>query len=298
MPAPPGILERADASKVKVFENQDEFDRDKGTFFGTKTSKSFVVKDPPRLKAVLQEASVKCSNGVYKVQLPSLAVYKSSGRSMVPFQTERKDKITEVLNIFSDDVTSSILSFKNSFVVATNQLSIWICSHDMVSASVERNCIGNIRCQVTGKRQVLVISWRGVLLAAKAHSMTAAPKEPIADFGKRVCEAMTAADMDCAGIKSEIVYREMQPGDLMCVPPGNFTIERTVPVNPPSDGNWTAPLKQENMVMGLRVHYLTGKDTESFEISKEFVKAQADQNISSDAAVKYWQHIRDGIESA
>ena len=32
MPAPPGILERADASKVKVFENQDEFDRDKGAF--------------------------------------------------------------------------------------------------------------------------------------------------------------------------------------------------------------------------------------------------------------------------
>ena len=128
--------------------------------------------------------------------------------------------------------------------------------------------------------------------------MTAAANEPTADFGKRVCEAMTAADMDAAGIKAEIDYHEMQPGDLMCVPPGNFTIERTVPVNPPSDGNWTAPLKQENMAMGLRVHYLTGKGTESFEMFKEFVKASSDQNISSDAAVKYWQHILAGIESA
>ena len=298
MPKAPQILEAvAKCNKVHVFENQEAYEKGKDAFFTENIARPHVVKAPERVKTICSEGTVKCSMGVYKVQIPTQNSFKTAGRSNVPFQNERKERIIEALKSYTPDITLDVPGFKAPFVQATNQLGIFLCSHCMTHAGIERNCLGNVRYQAGGSRQILVITMAGVKKAAGLHSLTPSAGEEMADFGRRVCEAMVAKDLDDEDFNKEVYYVQLDEEEVMAIPPGCFTIERTLPPNPPSDGVWTESAKKVAMVIGVRTHYLTGKDTQSFANFKSAVKVQAEQSIPEDRILKYWQHIQSNIEA-
>ena len=102
---------------------------------------------------------------------------------------------------------------------------------------------------------------------------------------------------DDEDFNKEVYYVQLDEEEVMAIPLGCFTIERTLPPNPPSDGVWTEGAKKAAMVIGVRTHYLTGKDTQSFANFKSAVKVQAEQSIPEDRILKYWQHIQSNIEA-
>ncbi len=306
IPQPPAIMEAvAKATQMRQFESEKAFEE-----FCKKPGKEgllsldgqpYVVKDCSRIKAVLRESSSKVAVGIYKIQLPSHGLVQDTGRGQIPWQGERRARLAECMKeIAPQDVTHKC-GFSTKLLGQLQVLHITGSTVRMVHRSIERNGIGNIRYNQSGKKQVLSISFVGLKLISEKEKVVIGNDMDVPEWVEKICDAAKPTHLDDEAIKAEIFFHEVGPDELVVIPSGIATIERSVPSAPLDaalDQKAKDQIANDSMSIGFRIHYVEGPESVGGQRLKEMNGLQKSQHKSNDPIVGYWSHLLSGMSKA
>ena len=133
------------------------------------------------------------------------------------------------------------------------------------------------------------------------------------EFGKRLMDLVDEAALK--GQKALPVYHTtVSPGEAIISPMGSFIAERTIPVvsgekgGPGKDKDSLVVKKylknkdnknnkkNDSLVVGLRMHFLEGKDTPGKKSFNQLLLHQNDLKLEEDRTLKFWQAVEDSYE--
>ena len=254
-----------------------------------------VEKTPCKIQELLDERAVKANIGIYRIQAMDQIVIKETGRGQQPFQSDRKKRLAELLSTMVPHNTLPRVSGKlaRSWSESANTLRIFAASESMVTASVERNALGNVRLHSSGKREILVVRFDKLTEIALAKHMVANPQEAEVDFMQRVLVSLKPSDFwpsDKTGDKIAVWKHVQLAGETMVVPPACFTVERTVPVTL-AGASITKQERSDSFVIGFRMHYLESPESPAMKCLGELQKAHATRRKAADQTNVFWTTI-------
>ena len=110
-----------------------------------------------RIDGVLKEAATQLALGIFKVQAPQLQLSKLTGGCHMPFQCFRNARLAEVFLSACPGIVFGHCRVDARLTKTFVDLNSLWSSADCVTISMERNCIGNVRCFAKWKKQVMAI---------------------------------------------------------------------------------------------------------------------------------------------
>ena len=257
-----------------------------------------IKKCPSALVEVLKERGVTSAMGLFKILMmePNNPSMKQNGRAQQPFQSDRKKRVAEMLTACApNDILSQVThKLPETWHQTLSQTHLFACSEDMVQCGVERNALGNIRIQTTGVRVVVVLLYEALDKISKARSMTRQQEEDEVDFMRRVLTDVQPQDI--AGNARNMVWKytmdasssDLAKSPVMVIPPGTFTIEKTI-----ASKNASGAIdRAQSFVIGLRQHFLESSESPGYRSLKLLQTAHVNHK-GVDTTSAFWGKILD-----
>ena len=290
---PPLLGDLSMIPDMKDFDDEDDMTKQGKPAAGV----PYVIKTCPRaLTDVLKERSVASAMGLFNILMmePNNLSLKQNDRSQQPFQSDRKKRVSELMTTLApNDILSQVArKLPEAWHQTLIQTHLFVCSEDTVQCGVERNALGNIRVQTAGVRVVVVFMYEALKEIMKTKDLTRIQDEDEVDFMRRVLTDIEAKDI--GETSKNMVWKytlDASSGDLgnspaMVIPPGTFTIEKTIP----SKSATGAAEREKSFVVGMRQHFLESHDSPGHRSLKLLHDAQVSHK-GTDSTATFWSKI-------
>ena len=257
----------------------------------------YIVKTCKALDEMCEDKGVKAAVGVYKIQFPNGEQAKNIGRSQRPFQSDRKNRIQELLlNCVPQQTKAAKIDEWAERIVST--VSIFGCMEENTSTDIERNGLGNVRFLIQGSREVVVVLYDDLVAFAQTKSTLArGEKEEPIEYGKRIMHAVQKEDLEETNAL-KFYHGVHSQGEALITPMGCFISERTLPLK-----SATAPaaapdpdLKKNARIIGWRTSFLEGKQSVGFRSFGNMTKDQKGISGDDDRTTKFWNAIHSSLQ--
>ena len=168
-PLPPLMADLAKVAEMLSFDDETAMLAAK-----PKAGVPYLIKAiPERMVNLIAEKPVAACLGIWRIQAADKVTLQTEGRVQGPLLSDRRKRVTEILQSLAPNNVLDKVAHKLSkaFIDSLMTTNVYAGSHDMVGLGIERNGIGNIRCQTAGKRKVVCFSYDRLVQIGKKKSI-------------------------------------------------------------------------------------------------------------------------------
>ncbi len=170
-----------------------------------------------------------------------------------------------------------------------SQLSIFGCLKTMKHVALERNGLPNLRYQISGKRQIVIATFEAIKKIAEVTGVDIGTGEDVSEWMGRALQHAKEDHLTHSEVQNGLFFHEQKAGDLLILPTGVVTAERVIPFEEANADE--AKIERESIVVGVRYHWLEGKDANGFKRLHCTTEKQQAQSIADDKTGRFWQLI-------
>eukprot|EP00959_Pyramimonas_sp_CCMP1952_P211144 4418937-Pyramimonas_sp.AAC.1 len=124
----------------------------------------FVIKKCTTVSDLMSDRSIRAAMGVFRIQLPSSAMYKSEGRGYGPCHADMSNALRAALASYAPTGFEVPSGLDNTLLQKTfKQLLMFGQDISYKNCSLERQGLAAVRYQLTGTRQIVVFNYRALL---------------------------------------------------------------------------------------------------------------------------------------